>query len=153
MNKEFMDNVFKGIEEPHRLDIVNLIEGVLFVDDSKATKVNATWFAMESYKAPLIWITGGIESEETDYSILSELVKKKVKAIIVLPGDAPIHQMFRECPVILRAEDMADAVKLAFKVSSYGDTVLLSPGLSSFHSFDGYEDRGNQFKHAVLNHI
>jgi UDP-N-acetylmuramoylalanine--D-glutamate ligase len=139
---------FQGLE--HRMEYVVTIRGVDFINDSKATNVNSTWYALESMKKPTVLILGGVD-KGNDYSILEDLVKEKVKAIICLGVDnKKIHAAFENMvDMIIDTKSAEDAVQSAFKVSAKGDVVLLSPACASFDLFKNYEDRGNQFKKAA----
>lgn len=141
---------FQNLE--HRLEYVGQIHGVKYINDSKATNVNSTWFALESIETPVIWIAGGID-KGNDYSKLTEMVAKKVKAIICLGVDnTRIIEAFKNVvPVIFESHNAEQCVLQANMLSKIGDTVLLSPACASFDLFENYEDRGNQFKKAVLN--
>lgn len=139
---------FKGVE--HRLESVLTIRGVEYINDSKATNVNSTWYALESMKTPVVWIVGGTD-KGNDYSELMDLVKQKVKAIICLGVDnTKIHAAFDQLGLpTTEAKSADEAVQKAYKMASSGDTVLLSPCCASFDLFDNYEDRGRKFKDAV----
>ncbi|MGD9976849.1 MAG: UDP-N-acetylmuramoyl-L-alanine--D-glutamate ligase [Bacteroidales bacterium] len=139
---------FQGVE--HRLEQVLTIRGVCYVNDSKATNVNSTWYALESMDTPVVWIVGGID-KGNDYSELMDLVKAKVKAIICLGVDnAKLHNVFGDLIVpMVDAHSADEAVQQAYKLASSGDTVLLSPACASFDLFENYEDRGRKFKAAV----
>lgn len=141
-------STFESLE--HRMEMVAMIKGVEFINDSKATNVNSAWFALESMTKPTILILGGVD-KGNDYSVLNELVKEKVKAIVCLGTDnRKIHEAFGEMvPLIINTTNAVDAVKAAFHFSAKGDAVLLSPACASFDLFKNYEDRGNQFKNAV----
>ncbi len=145
--RESLSN-FQGVE--HRLEPVLKVHGIEFINDSKATNVNSTWYALESVSNNLIWIVGGID-KGNDYSILEELVRKKVKAIICLGKDnEKIHKIFGEIvETIIDVQSASEAVKTAYYLAKKGDSVLLSPACASFDLFDNYEDRGSQFKQAV----
>lgn len=145
--RESLSN-FQGVE--HRLEPVLKVHGIEFINDSKATNVNSTWYALESVSNNLIWIAGGID-KGNDYSILEELVRKKVKAIICLGKDnAKIHKAFGHIvETIIDVQSASEAVKTAYYLARKDDSVLLSPACASFDLFDNYEDRGNQFKKAV----
>ena len=145
--RESLSN-FHGVE--HRLEPVLKVHGIEFINDSKATNVNSTWYALESVPGDLIWIVGGID-KGNDYSILEDLVRQKVKAIICLGVDnSKIHKAFeRMVSTIIDTESASEAVKTAYYLARKGDTVLLSPACASFDLFDNYEDRGNKFKQAV----
>ena len=141
---------FKGV--PHRMEKVLTIQKVLYINDSKATNINATFFALESIDAPLVWIVGGVD-KGNDYEILLPLVRKKVKAIICLGvNNQKLIDTFENISeVFIETQSMSEAVKIAHKVSKQKDAVLLSPACASFDLFENYEDRGNQFKNAVRN--
>lgn len=134
----------------HRLEVVGNVHGIEFINDSKATNVNSTWYALESMTNPVILILGGVD-KGNDYSMLNELVKAKVKAIICLGTDnKKIMKAFGGMvETILEAKSAKEAVAQAYKLGKKGDTVLLSPACASFDMFENYEDRGTQFKQAV----
>jgi UDP-N-acetylmuramoylalanine--D-glutamate ligase len=139
---------FKGLE--HRMEYVATIRGVEFINDSKATNVNSTWYALESMTRPTILILGGVD-KGNDYSLMADLVREKVKAIVCLGTDnRKIHEAFGNIvSTIVNTGSAIDAVQAAFHFSAKGDVVLLSPACASFDLFKNYEDRGNQFKKAV----
>lgn len=139
---------FQSLE--HRMEHVATIRGVEFINDSKATNVNSTWYALESMTKPTILILGGVD-KGNDYSLIEDLVKEKVKAIICLGTDnRKIHEAFGNIvSPIVNTGSALEAVHAAFHFSEKGDVVLLSPACASFDLFKNYEDRGNQFKHAV----
>ncbi|HZH72972.1 MAG TPA: UDP-N-acetylmuramoyl-L-alanine--D-glutamate ligase [Mariniphaga sp.] len=139
---------FKGVE--HRLEKFLKVHGIEFINDSKATNVNSTWYALESIPKSIVWIAGGID-KGNDYSMLLPLVKEKVKAIVCLGKDnAKLHAAFGEIVKdMVDTTSMEEAVKAAYYLSRNGDTVLLSPACASFDLFDNYEDRGIQFKEQV----
>ena len=141
---------FQGVE--HRLEPVIKVHGIHFINDSKATNINSSWYALESVKKPIIWILGGVD-KGNDYSTLSELAKNKVKTIICLGKDnKKIVQSFTGIvETVLETSNMREAVKTAYFLADKEDTVLLSPACASFDLFDNYEDRGRQFKEAVHN--
>jgi len=147
--RDAMQN-FESLE--HRMEHVSTIRGVDFINDSKATNVNSTWYALESMDQPTILILGGID-KGNDYSILMDLVKEKVKAIVCLGTDnRKIHEAFQnDVQLIMNTSGAEEAVKTAFHFANKGDVVLLSPACASFDLFKNYEDRGNQFKQAVRN--
>ena len=134
----------------HRMEYVATVRGVEFINDSKATNINSTWYALESMTRPTILILGGVD-KGNDYSLLAEGVGEKVKAIICLGKDTKkIHEAFAKLvPVLVDTERAEDAVQMAFRLATKGDTVLLSPACASFDLFKNYEDRGQQFKNAV----
>jgi len=139
---------FQGVE--HRLEPVLKIRGVQYINDSKATNVNSTWYALESMDTPVVWIAGGID-KGNDYSELMDLVKQKVKAIVCLGVDnSKIHAAFDGVvELILDTSSAEEAVQQAYRLANPGDTVLLSPACASFDLFENYEDRGRKFKAAV----
>lgn len=139
---------FEGAE--HRLEFVLKINGVQYINDSKATNVNATFYALDSVKAPTVWIVGGVD-KGNDYLDLMPLVREKVKAIICLGLDnQKIIQTFSNVvDLIVETAGAEEAVKVAYKIAEKGDAVLLSPACASFDLFENYEDRGNKFKEAV----
>lgn len=134
----------------HRMEYVSTIRGVEFINDSKATNINSTWYALESMTRPTVLILGGVD-KGNDYSLLVEGVKEKVKAIICLGVDTKkIHEAFAGVvSTITDVKTAEEAVQVAFHVATKGDTVLLSPACASFDLFKNYEDRGQQFKKAV----
>ena len=134
----------------HRMEHVATVRGVEFINDSKATNVNSVWYALESMTKPTILILGGVD-KGNDYSLIEELVKEKVKAIICLGTDnKKIHEAFgKVAETIVDAGTANEAVHIAFHFATKGDVVLLSPACASFDLFKNYEDRGQQFKKAV----
>ena len=152
INNESIRNslmTFQAVE--HRLEQVAEINGVKFINDSKATNVNATYYALESMKQPTIWIVGGVD-KGNDYTEIEDLVKKKVKAIVCLGIDnQKIIDFFQDkMESIYSTSSMQEAVKVSKSLAEKGDTVLLSPCCASFDLFNNYEDRGNQFKKEIL---
>jgi UDP-N-acetylmuramoylalanine--D-glutamate ligase len=147
--RESLSN-FQGVE--HRLEKVLKIQNVQYINDSKATNVNATYFALESMETPTVWIVGGVD-KGNDYSELFSLVNEKVKGIVCLGVDnKKIMEAFSGMvDVIIETTSVDEAVKIAQKIAEKGDTVLLSPACASFDLFESYEDRGNQFKNAIRN--
>jgi UDP-N-acetylmuramoylalanine--D-glutamate ligase len=139
---------FESLE--HRMETVSTVRGVTFINDSKATNINSTWYALESMNNPVILILGGVD-KGNDYGLLAELIREKVKAIVCLGTDnRNIHEAFGDIVSLMVNTDNAnDAVKAAFHFANKGDVVLLSPACASFDLFKNYEDRGNQFKQAV----
>jgi len=139
---------FQNIE--HRLEEVGTVHGIAFINDSKATNVNSTWYALETFQRPVIWIVGGVD-KGNDYEMLAELVTDKVKAIVCLGKDnEKIHEAFEGIiDTIVDTGSAQEAVNMAYQLGTKGDTVLLSPACASFDLFDNYEDRGHQFKKAV----
>ena len=141
---------FKGVE--HRLERFLSVHGIEFINDSKATNVNSTWYALESVKKSVVWIAGGID-KGNDYSMLIPLVREKVKAIVCLGKDkSKIHKAFgKVVKNVIDTSSMEEAVKASYYLARNGDTVLLSPACASFDLFENYEDRGRQFKNEVRN--
>jgi UDP-N-acetylmuramoylalanine--D-glutamate ligase len=135
---------------PHRLEHVARIQGIEFINDSKATNVNATWFALESINTPIIWIAGGVD-KGNDYSMLTQLVKDRVRAIVCLGTDnSKIHEAFGNVvDIIVNTASAKEAAEVSYHLGKKGDTVLLSPACASFDLFKNYEDRGQQFMDAV----
>ena len=134
----------------HRLEFVAKVCGIEFINDSKATNVNSTWFALESMEHPTVWIVGGVD-KGNDYTELLELVKEKVKAIICLGKDNRkiIDTFSGVVETIVEASSAMEAVAYGYRLAKKEETVLLSPACASFDLFENYEDRGNQFKEAV----
>jgi len=147
--RESMSN-FQGVE--HRLEKVLKIQNVQYINDSKATNVNAAFFALDSMNTPTIWIVGGVD-KGNDYTELMSLVHEKVKGIICLGVDNKkiIDAFGTVVDVMVEVNNMTDAVRMAQRMTEKGDTVLLSPACASFDLFENYEDRGKQFKQAVYN--
>ena len=145
--RESLSN-FQGVE--HRLEKVLKIQNVQYINDSKATNVNASFFALDSMNTPTVWIVGGVD-KGNDYNELMSLVREKVKAIICLGVDnKKIIDVFGNVvDIMVEVDNMNDAVKMAQRLTEKGDSVLLSPACASFDLFESYEDRGNQFKQAV----
>ncbi|MGB0949667.1 MAG: UDP-N-acetylmuramoyl-L-alanine--D-glutamate ligase, partial [Marinirhabdus sp.] len=141
---------FHGVE--HRLEKVLKINNVTYVNDSKATNVNATFYALDSMKTPTVWIVGGVD-KGNDYTALLPLVHEKVKAVICLGVDNEKikRQLGNIVQLLVETAGMEEAVKVAYKIAERNDTVLLSPACSSFDLFQNYKDRGRQFKAAVRN--
>ncbi len=137
---------------PHRLEKVLKIHHVQYINDSKATNVNATYYALDSVKTPTVWIVGGVD-KGNEYKELMPLVREKVKAIVCLGVDnEKIKETFGNVvDLLVETYAMEEAVKVAYKIAERGDTVLLSPACASFDLFENYEDRGNQFKNCVKN--
>lgn len=135
---------------PHRLEAVGEINGIRFVNDSKATNVDSVFYALGSFNQPIVWIAGGID-KGNDYTQIEELVREKVKALICLGKDN--HQLTEffegKIPVIVETQEVAEAVRKGLELAQPGDVVLLSPACASFDLFKNYEDRGTQFREAV----
>ncbi|MCX7546859.1 UDP-N-acetylmuramoyl-L-alanine--D-glutamate ligase [Xanthomarina sp. F1114] len=147
--RESLEN-FHGVE--HRLEHVLKINKVQYINDSKATNVNATYYALESMEAPTVWIVGG-EDKGNNYQELFPFINEKVKAIICLGvnNEKLLENFGSMVDVIIETQYMEEAVKIAYKLAEAGDNVLLSPACASFDLFENYEDRGRQFKNAVRN--
>jgi UDP-N-acetylmuramoylalanine--D-glutamate ligase len=147
--RESLEN-FQGVE--HRLEHVLKINKVQYINDSKATNINATYYALESMETPTVWIVGG-QDKGNNYEELFSFVNEKVKAIICLGVDNEklLNTFGGMVDIIVETQFMSEAVKIAYKVAEAGDTVLLSPACASFDLFENYEDRGRQFKAAVRN--
>ncbi|MCH8554548.1 MAG: UDP-N-acetylmuramoyl-L-alanine--D-glutamate ligase [Schleiferiaceae bacterium] len=141
-------SAYEGVE--HRLEFVREVTGIRFINDSKATNVNSTMYALESVKTPIVWIAGGVD-KGNDYMQIEDLVAGKVKALVCLGVDnQKLIEEFGECvDAIMEVNTMDEAVRTAFAIARAGDTVLLSPACASFDLFQDYQDRGNQFKHFV----
>ncbi len=138
---------FKNVE--HRLEFVAEINNIRFINDSKATNINSTWYALESMERPVVWIVGGVD-KGNDYTELDELVDAKVKAIVCLgKNNTKIIDTFQDRVPIAETRSMYQAVKAAYALSQPGNIVLLSPACASFDLFKSYEDRGTQFKNEV----
>ena len=147
--RESLEN-FQGVE--HRLEQVLKINRVQYINDSKATNVNATYYALESMDTPTVWIVGGVD-KGNNYEELFPFVNEKVKAIICLGVDNEklMDTFSGMVDIMVETQFMSEAVKIAYKIAQAGDTVLLSPACASFDLFENYEDRGRQFKEAVRN--
>jgi len=145
--RESLSN-FQGVE--HRLEKVLKIQNVQYINDSKATNVNAVFYALDSMEAPTVWIVGGVD-KGNDYSELLSLVNEKVKAIVCLGKDnKKIKHVFENTvETFVETSSIAEAVQMAYRIAEKGDNVLLSPACASFDLFENYEDRGRQFKEAI----
>ena len=141
---------FQGVE--HRLEPVITVCGINFINDSKGTNVNSTWYALECMETDVVWIAGGVD-KGNDYSELFPVVRQKVKAIVCLGKDnKKIVDSFKDIvPTIVETSSMDEAVKSSYYLAKKGQTVLLSPACASFDLFNNYEDRGRQFKQSVRN--
>ncbi|MBS1730384.1 MAG: UDP-N-acetylmuramoyl-L-alanine--D-glutamate ligase [Bacteroidetes bacterium] len=141
---------FQSLE--HRMEYVATIRGIEFINDSKATNVNSTWYALESMQKPVVLILGGVD-KGNDYQLIKDLVREKVIGIVCLGKDnKKIHESFEAIvPVMIDTDNTPDAVKIAYQIASKDSIVLLSPACASFDLFKNYEDRGNQFREAVKN--
>ena len=141
---------FQGVE--HRLERFLRVHNIEFINDSKATNINSVWYALESMSTPVVWIVGGID-KGNDYSMLFDLVKERVKAIVCLGKDNSkiIAAFDGKVKQIVDTKNMEEAVRSAYFLAAKGDTVLLSPACASFDLFKNYEERGRLFKEAVRN--
>lgn len=150
-NETIRDSMGSFTNIEHRLEHVAKISGIDFINDSKATNVNSTWYALESMPGEVVLILGGVD-KGNDYNMLKDLVKSKVKAIVCLGKDNKrIHEAFEDdVDVIVNTFSASEAVQIGYHLAKKGDTVLLSPACASFDLFKNYEDRGNQFKKAVM---
>ena len=139
---------FDGL--PHRMERVLRIGGRSFINDSKATNVNSTWYALEAMTSDVVWIAGGVD-KGNDYSILEGLVHQKVKSLVCIGADnRKLHEAFaKHVGICINVASMAEAVQVSYQFSDPGDSVILSPACASFDRFSNYEDRGDQFKQAV----
>jgi UDP-N-acetylmuramoylalanine--D-glutamate ligase len=151
IKKDFVKESFSDFRNvEHRLENVNNIHGIEFINDSKATNINSTWWALECMTKHVIWIAGG-QDKSCNYAMLEEVVRKKVKAIVCLGIDNKklIKAFGDDVKMIVETSSMAEALKYSYKIAEPGDVVLLSPGCASYDLFEDYEDRGRQFKKLV----
>ena len=146
LREKFSD--FENVE--HRLEFVANVHGIEYINDSKATNVNSTWYALERMKRETIWIVGGVD-KTIDYSSLQALSKEKVRAIVYIgTNKSKIFENFLDkVDMIVDAGSMEEAVQMAYYIADKGETVLLSPASASFNMFENLEERGNTFKQAV----
>jgi UDP-N-acetylmuramoylalanine--D-glutamate ligase len=150
-----LDAILEGLKTfknaPHRLESIATIKGVEFVNDSKATNVDSVVYALGSYSKPLVWIAGGVD-KGNDYNIIKEDVRKKARALICLGKENDkLKKAFGDVvPTIKETQSVTELVHIALEVAQAGDVVLLSPACASFDLFKNYEDRGDQFRKAVL---
>ncbi len=144
------ESLFDFDNEEHRLELVTTVRGVDFINDSKATNINATWFGLESMNRPVIWIVGAIENSAS-LSQLTDIAKSKVKSIICLGRDGvEVEKLFKNCVEDVSSScSMEEVVTRAYYKAQKGDVVLFSPGCASFDMYDDYEARGEAFKRAV----
>jgi UDP-N-acetylmuramoylalanine--D-glutamate ligase len=149
-NESIRESLTDFVNVEHRMEFVAKVHGIEFINDSKATNINSTWYALESMNKPTVWIVGGVD-KGNDYSELTELVKEKVKAIICLGAnnDKIIAAFEDVVDQIVEANSAMEAVAYGYRLAMKEETVLLSPACASFDLFENYEDRGNQFKKAV----
>jgi len=151
LRKEAIRESLSEFEEvEHRLEFVANIHGIEYVNDSKATNVNSTWYSLERMEKTVVWIVGGVD-KNTDYKSLLPIVKDKVRAIIYLGDtkDKVFDTFMKEIPLIVDVESMKEAVNTAYYLADKSDCVLLSPASASFNIYDNYHERGFAFKNAV----
>jgi UDP-N-acetylmuramoylalanine--D-glutamate ligase len=150
-NDRIRDAFSSFMDCEHRMETVAVSKGIRYVNDSKSTNVNSTWFTLESTQGPIVWIMGGID-KGNDYTRLAYLVQRKVKAIVMLGRSSlKIHRNFASLvDVVMQVDTMEDAIRISSRLANVGDTVLLSPACASFDLFIDYQDRGRQFKEQVL---
>lgn len=153
IRKDFIKESFSGFQQPeHRLETVAIIHGIEFINDSRSSNINATWYALESISRPLIWIVGGVESGN-DYNIVRQLVRRFAKGIVCLGLDNHrIHEAFDDLEKqMVDVITMDEAVQAAYYMGDREDAVLLSPACASFDLFENFEERGKAFRQAVKN--
>jgi UDP-N-acetylmuramoylalanine--D-glutamate ligase len=148
------DSIQKGLEsfqnDPHRLEHVRTLEGVLFINDSKGTNVNSVYYALEAMNKPVVWLAGGLD-KGNDYDEILPLIPGRVKALIAIGADnKPLKKVFKSMVPFYEIEEMKEAVKHAYALAKPEGIVLLSPACASFDRYKNYEDRGNQFRNAVI---
>lgn len=151
LRKEAIRETFQQFEEvEHRLEFVANIHGIEYINDSKATNVNSTWYSLERMEKTVVWIVGGVD-KNTDYESLLPIVKDKVRAIIYLGDtkDKVFDTFMKEVPLIVDVESMKEAVNTAYYLADKSECVLLSPAAASFNIYDNYQERGFAFKNAV----
>lgn len=151
LRKESLREKFSDFENvEHRLEFVANVHGIEYINDSKATNVNSTWYALERMQRETIWVVGGVD-KTVDYSSLQELAKEKVRAIVYIgTNKSKIFENFLDkVDMIVDAGSMEEAVQMAYYIADKGETVLLSPASASFNMFENLEERGNSFKQAV----
>jgi len=148
--KRIKNSLYDFTNLEHRLESVLHIRGVEFINDSKATNINSVWYALETMERPVIWIAGGVD-KGNDYTLIEELVKDKVKALVSLGNEVEnIHKSFEgKIPEMVNSQSIEEAVFKAYNFAEKGDVVLLSPACASFDMFENYEERGTKFKEAV----
>ena len=146
LREKFSD--FENVE--HRLEFVANVHGIEYINDSKATNVNSTWYALERMQRQIVWIVGGVD-KTVDYSTLQQLAKEKVRAIVYIgTNKSKIFENFLDkVDMIVDAGSMEEAVQMGYYIADKGETVLLSPASASFNMFENLEERGNAFKQAV----
>ncbi len=149
-NATIRDSLTSFDSVSHRLEYVAAVRGVMYINDSKATNINAVWFSLENMESPVVLILEG-DHEDIDYSVIKEMVNEKVKAIVCLgENNKGIHRALAgDVQVMVDAPSLEEAVKMTYMLASKGDVVLFSPACSSFGRFKNYEDRGTQFAENV----
>ncbi len=150
IKKEVIRESLQGFEGvAHRLEFVRDLNGIRYINDSKATNVNSVWYALENFSEPIVWIAGG-RDRGNDYTKLFDLVRSKVKAMLLI-GEAAetMYEAFHDKTQVIKSRSLQEAVRMAADIAELGDVVLLSPGCASFDMFDGYEQRGTEFKYLV----
>ncbi len=153
LRKAMMKECFSHLENmEHRMEYVANVHGIEFINDSKATNINATWYSLGSMTRPVIWIAGGVDMGN-NFEILKSLVRNKVKAIVCLGRDCHrLHKAFADLDKpYTEAQSMIEAVELAMNAGKDGDTVLFSPACASFDLYKDYEERGKEFRETVKN--
>jgi len=153
LRKESLKETFAEFENvEHRLEFVANVHGIEYINDSKATNVNSSWYALERMSRQTIWIVGGVD-KTVDYTPLQELAKEKVRAVVYIGTDkSKIFDSFLDkVDMIVDAKSMEEAVQMAYYIADKGETVLLSPASASFNMFENLEERGNTFKKVVRN--
>jgi len=153
-NEQIKQGLLSFRNAAHRLEPIAKINDVLFVNDSKATNVDSVFYALNSYDTPIIWIAGGID-KGNDYTQVETLARQKVKALICLGKEnSKLLSFFTPIvPLVIETQDVKEAVRYALSLAKADDVVLLSPACASFDLFKNYEDRGEQFKAAVLSFV
>jgi UDP-N-acetylmuramoylalanine--D-glutamate ligase len=153
IRKETIKESFYGLQQvEHRMELVAMIQGMQFINDSKSSNINSTWYALEEFNRPVIWIVGGVENNN-DYSVVYPLVRQHVKSIICLGVDnRRLHAAFSDLEIPMTdTTSMEEAVQKAYLMGQKGDVILLSPACASFDLFVNYEERGKAFRKAVKN--
>lgn len=150
LRKKAIQDSFKDFRESgHRMEMVSKVRGVEYVDDAKASNVNASWFALESMTRPVIWIVGGVTTG-CDFVSMRNLVEAKVKSIVCLgQNNEAIKSAFSDLVPVMESFNMHDAVQTAYLLAEEGQVVLLSPACPSFDLFESYQDKGEQFRKYV----
>lgn len=153
LRKEFIKESFNGFQQvEHRLEPVAIIHGIEFINDSRSSNINGTWFALESTQRPVIWIAGGVDTGN-DYSVLRHLVRTRVKGIVFIGLDnGRIREAFDDLEIpVAEVQTMEEAVQAAYYMGTKDDAVLLSPACASFDLYENFEERGKAFRKSVKN--